>query len=95
LIVPHPRIRCKHQPQEAQTVDRRLSLAVGLRLQYSALQEIEKRGTQMQVDVITLFPEMFAPMHSSMMWKAQDRAILQLQIHNPTAAAAAWSCARM
>jgi tRNA (guanine37-N1)-methyltransferase len=36
----------------------------------------------MQVDVITLFPEMFAPMHSSMMWKAQDRAILQLQIHN-------------
>jgi len=36
----------------------------------------------MQIDVLTLFPEMFAPMHHSMMWKAQDRNLMQLNLHN-------------
>jgi tRNA (guanine37-N1)-methyltransferase len=36
----------------------------------------------MQIDVLTLFPQMFAPMHESMMWKAQDRALLDLHLHD-------------
>lgn len=37
----------------------------------------------MRVDVLTLFPEMFTgPMNASMMWKAQDRGILDLQVHD-------------
>ncbi|MBC8098616.1 MAG: tRNA (guanosine(37)-N1)-methyltransferase TrmD [Armatimonadetes bacterium] len=37
----------------------------------------------MRVDVLTLFPEMFTgPMTSSMMWKARDRGLLDLQLHN-------------
>ncbi|MAS35828.1 MAG: tRNA (guanosine(37)-N1)-methyltransferase TrmD [Anaerolineaceae bacterium] len=37
----------------------------------------------MRVDVLTLFPGMFAgPMNESMMWKAQDRGLLDLQIHD-------------
>jgi tRNA (guanine37-N1)-methyltransferase len=36
----------------------------------------------MRVDVLTLFPAMFAPMHESMMWKAQDRGLLQLHLHD-------------
>ncbi|MGJ3239373.1 MAG: tRNA (guanosine(37)-N1)-methyltransferase TrmD [Anaerolineae bacterium] len=37
----------------------------------------------MRVDVLTLFPEMFdSPMNQSMMWKAQDRQILDLYTHN-------------
>jgi tRNA (guanine37-N1)-methyltransferase len=37
----------------------------------------------MRVDVLTLFPGMFAgPMTESMMWKAQDRALLDLRLHD-------------
>lgn len=37
----------------------------------------------MQVDVLTLFPEMFeGPMNTSMMWKARDRGLLDLRLHN-------------
>jgi tRNA (guanine37-N1)-methyltransferase len=38
---------------------------------------------RMRVDVLTLFPEMFeSPMSSSMMWKARDRQILDLYLHD-------------
>jgi tRNA (guanine37-N1)-methyltransferase len=37
----------------------------------------------MRVDVLTLFPEMFdGPMSHSMMWKARDRGLLDLRLHN-------------
>ena len=37
----------------------------------------------MRVDVLTLFPGMFdGPMNDSMMWKAQDRGLLDLRLHN-------------
>lgn len=37
----------------------------------------------MRVDVLTLFPEMFeGPMNTSMMWKARDRGLLSLHVHN-------------
>ncbi len=37
----------------------------------------------MRVDVLTLFPGMFAgTMNESMMWKAQDRGLLDLRLHN-------------
>lgn len=37
----------------------------------------------MQIDVLTLFPAMFdGPMNQSMMWKAQDRGILTLNLHD-------------
>jgi tRNA (guanine37-N1)-methyltransferase len=37
----------------------------------------------MRVDVLTLFPEMFeGPMTTSMMWKARDRHLLHLHLHN-------------
>jgi tRNA (guanine37-N1)-methyltransferase len=37
----------------------------------------------MRVDVLTLFPEMFeGPMTTSMMWKARDRHLLDLHLHN-------------
>lgn len=37
----------------------------------------------MRIDVLTLFPGMFTgPMTESMMWKAQDRELLDLQIHD-------------
>jgi tRNA (guanine37-N1)-methyltransferase len=37
----------------------------------------------MRVDVLTLFPEMFeGPMNTSMMWKARDRGLLDLRVHN-------------
>ena len=37
----------------------------------------------MRIDVLTLFPGMFSgPMTESMMWKAQDRALLDLHIHD-------------
>lgn len=37
----------------------------------------------MRVDILTLFPEMIeAPMNASMMWKARDRGLLDLHIHN-------------
>lgn len=36
----------------------------------------------MRIDVLTLFPEMFAPMNHSMMWKAQDRGILAFHAHD-------------
>jgi tRNA (guanine37-N1)-methyltransferase len=36
----------------------------------------------MRIDVLTLFPEMFAPMRHSMMWKAQERHILDFRTHD-------------
>ncbi len=37
----------------------------------------------MQIDILTLFPGMFAgPMNESMMWKAQDRGLLNLHLHD-------------
>ncbi|MEO1164132.1 MAG: tRNA (guanosine(37)-N1)-methyltransferase TrmD, partial [Chloroflexota bacterium] len=37
----------------------------------------------MRVDVLTLFPQMFeVPMGESMMWKARDRDILDLHLHD-------------
>ncbi len=37
----------------------------------------------MRIDVLTLFPEMFdGPMTGSMMWKARDRGLLDLHLHN-------------
>lgn len=37
----------------------------------------------MQIDVLTLFPQMFAgPMGLSMMWKAQERGLLHLCLHD-------------
>lgn len=36
----------------------------------------------MRIDVLTLFPEMFAPLNESLMKEAQDKAILDLQLHN-------------
>lgn len=37
----------------------------------------------MQIDVLTLFPGMFeGPMTQSMMWKARDRGLLDLHIHD-------------
>jgi tRNA (guanine37-N1)-methyltransferase len=37
----------------------------------------------MRIDVLTLFPGMFdGPMSESMMWKARERALLDLQVHN-------------
>ncbi|HEX2621828.1 MAG TPA: tRNA (guanosine(37)-N1)-methyltransferase TrmD [Phototrophicaceae bacterium] len=37
----------------------------------------------MRIDVLTLFPEMFeGPMTASMMWKARDRGLLELHLHD-------------
>lgn len=36
----------------------------------------------MKIDVLTLFPEMFEPMHHSIMKQAQDNGTLQFQTHN-------------
>lgn len=37
----------------------------------------------MRIDVLTLFPAMFqGPMTESMLWKAQDRQLLDLRLHN-------------
>lgn len=37
----------------------------------------------MRIDILTLFPEMFTgPMTESMLWKARDRGLLDLQLHN-------------
>src|SRR3990172_2106067 len=41
------------------------------------------RGKQMQIDILTLFPGMFEdPMNASMMWKARDRGLLDLRLHD-------------
>jgi tRNA (guanine37-N1)-methyltransferase len=36
----------------------------------------------MRIDVLTLFPQMFTPMNESMMWKAQDRHLMNLHLHD-------------
>ena len=37
----------------------------------------------MRIDVLTLFPGMFdGPMTESMMWKARDRGLLDLHLHD-------------
>jgi tRNA (guanine37-N1)-methyltransferase len=36
----------------------------------------------MRIDVLTLFPSMFAPMNESMMWKAREQGYLNLHIHD-------------
>ena len=36
----------------------------------------------MRIDVLTLFPEIFTgPMTESMLWKARDRGLLDLRLH--------------
>src|SRR5438477_12973835 len=37
----------------------------------------------MKIDIITLFPDMFkGPFDMSMLWKAQDRGLVQIQLHD-------------
>ena len=37
----------------------------------------------MQIDVLTLFPDMFdGPMTQSMMWKARDKGLLNLELYD-------------
>src|SRR4051795_13744077 len=37
----------------------------------------------MKIDIITLFPDMFkGPFDMSMLWKAQDRALVTIRIHD-------------
>jgi tRNA (guanine37-N1)-methyltransferase len=36
----------------------------------------------MRVDILTLFPQMFAPLQHSMMWKAQAHGFLTLHLHD-------------
>lgn len=36
----------------------------------------------MKIDILTIFPEMFAPLNSSMVGKAQERDIVTIQTHN-------------
>jgi tRNA (guanine37-N1)-methyltransferase len=36
----------------------------------------------MRIDVLTLFPSMFAPMNESMMWKARDKGMLDLRVRD-------------
>jgi tRNA (guanine37-N1)-methyltransferase len=36
----------------------------------------------MRVDILTLFPQMFTPLQHSMMWKAQERGLLSLHLHD-------------
>ncbi len=36
----------------------------------------------MRVDILTLFPQMFAPLQHSMMWKAQAHGFLTLRLHD-------------
>lgn len=36
----------------------------------------------MRIDVLSLFPQMFTPMNESMMWKAQDRNIMDFHAHD-------------
>jgi tRNA (guanine37-N1)-methyltransferase len=47
-------------------------------LQWRALE-----AGRMQIDILTLFPDMFqGPMTESMLWKARDRGLLDLRLHN-------------
>lgn len=40
-------------------------------------------GPMLRIDVLTLFPGMFqGPMTESMLWKAQDRRLLELRLHD-------------
>jgi len=36
----------------------------------------------MRIDILTLFPQMFSPLNASMMWKARDRGLLDLHLHD-------------
>lgn len=36
----------------------------------------------MKIDILTLFPEMFAPLNSSILRRAQDRSIVEINVHN-------------
>jgi len=36
----------------------------------------------MRIDVLSLFPQMFTPMNESMMWKAQDRQLMEFYTHD-------------
>ncbi|MEM5769834.1 MAG: tRNA (guanosine(37)-N1)-methyltransferase TrmD, partial [Bacillota bacterium] len=37
----------------------------------------------MRIDIVTLFPEMFAPLFHSILKRAQDNGTLAIQVHNP------------
>ena len=52
----------------------------------------------MKIDVLTLFPEMFVPVKTSMLGKAEEKGILEIRLTDttrpttiPSAEAAAWS----
>jgi len=36
----------------------------------------------LRIDILTLFPEMFAPLCSSMLGRARDKGILEIHLHN-------------
>ena len=36
----------------------------------------------MKIDILTLFPEMFAPLEASMMKRAQDKGLAEIGVHN-------------
>ena len=36
----------------------------------------------MRIDILTLFPEMFSPLQTSLLKKATDKEILEINIHN-------------
>ncbi len=36
----------------------------------------------MRIDILTLFPEMFAPLEHSIVGKAREKGILELNYHN-------------
>ena len=41
-----------------------------------------KRGTPVKIDILTLFPDMFAPLTSSILGKAAEKGILEINITN-------------
>ncbi len=36
----------------------------------------------MRIDILTLFPEMFAPLEHSIVGKARDKGLLEINYHN-------------
>ena len=40
-------------------------------------------SSNMRIDIVTLFPEMFAPLFHSILKRAQDNGTLAIQVHNP------------
>jgi tRNA (guanine37-N1)-methyltransferase len=36
----------------------------------------------MRIEILTLFPEMFAPLKESIIQRAQDKGLVEIKIHN-------------